>query len=157
MTSEDPEDPENSEDALIDGLVRTTFQVMAVLTRIGAEYDLSLTQLRVLGILRDRRPRMSELAGYLGLDKSTMSGLIDRAERRGLLARGKNPEDRRGIDVFITPEGLELTQRLNEQIRRTLAPVTGRLNPEQRHQLVELLEPVLTPPLVLTQRGAAHT
>jgi DNA-binding MarR family transcriptional regulator len=151
MTSEDPD---NSEDALIDGLVRSSFQVMAVLTRIGAEHDLSLTQLRVLGILRDRRPRMSELAGFLGLDKSTMSGLIDRAERRGLLARGKNPQDRRGIDVFITPEGLELTSLLNEEIRRTLAPVTGRLDPEQRHQLVQLLEPVLNPPLVMTQRGA---
>ncbi|MDQ0776139.1 DNA-binding MarR family transcriptional regulator [Streptomyces aurantiacus] len=169
MTSEDPDNPghpgnsENAdasdtyEDALVDGLVRSAFQVMGVLTRIGAEHDLSLTQLRVLGILRDRRPRMTELAGYLGLDKSTMSGLIDRAERRGLLARGKNPQDRRGIDVFITPEGFELTQRLNEEIRRTLAPVTGRLDPEQRRRLVEMLEPVLTPPLALTQRGAAHT
>jgi len=38
-----------------------------VLNRIGTEHDLSLTQLRVLGILRDRRVKMSELAGYLGL------------------------------------------------------------------------------------------
>ncbi|MFS8200397.1 MarR family winged helix-turn-helix transcriptional regulator [Streptomyces sp. CWNU-52B] len=147
--------PEGSEDALVDGLVRSSFQVMGVLTRIGAENDLSLTQLRVLGILRDRRPRMTELAAFLGLDKSTMSGLIDRAERRGLLARGKNPRDRRGVDVFLTPAGLELTQRLYEEVRRTLAPATGRLEPGQREQLVQLLEPVLSPPLPTTQRGAA--
>lgn len=47
---------DDSTDALVDGLVRSAFQVMGVLTRIGAEYDLSLTQLRVLGILRDRTP-----------------------------------------------------------------------------------------------------
>ena len=33
---------------------------------LAADHDLSLTQLRVLGILRDRRLKMSELASYLG-------------------------------------------------------------------------------------------
>src|SRR3954462_12191316 len=99
MTSDD------SVDALVDALVRNTFQVTGVLTRIGAENDLSLTQLRVLGILRDRRPRLTQLAAYLGLDKSTMSGLIDRAERRDLVARDRNPHDGRAVDVFLTPAG----------------------------------------------------
>ena len=128
-----------SADDLVDALVRSSYQVMGVLTRIGAEHDLSLTQLRVLGILRDRRARVTELASFLGLDKSTMSGLIDRAERRGLLARGKNPEDRRAVDVFMTPAGLELAGRVQEEVRRALAPATDRLDPEQRDQLVALL------------------
>lgn len=139
MTSED------FVDALVDALVRSTFQVTGVLTRIGARNDLSLTQLRVLGILRDRRPRVTELAAHLGLDKSTMSGLIDRAERRGLLARGKNPHDGRVVDVFLTPAGHELTQRLYSEVRNTLAPELGRLRPEQRKQLLGLLEPLLEP------------
>lgn len=126
-------------DALVDALVRSTFQVVGVLTRIGAERDLSLTQLRVLGILRDRRPRMTELAAFLGLDKSTLSGLIDRAERRGLVARGKNPQDRRVVDVFLTPAGLELAEQMYDEVRRALAPVSTRLNPQDRDQLVQLL------------------
>ncbi|GGM48504.1 MarR family winged helix-turn-helix transcriptional regulator [Dactylosporangium sucinum] len=139
-------------DALVDALVRSAFQVMGVLTRIGAEHDLSLTQLRVLGILRDRRARVTELAAFLGLDKSTMSGLIDRAERRGLLARGKNPEDGRVVDVYITPAGLELAERLQGEVRRALMPAIGRLDPQQRDGLVELLEPVVTPPPTAGQR-----
>jgi DNA-binding MarR family transcriptional regulator len=136
---------EDSVDELVDALVRCTFHVTGVLTRIGAENDLSLTQLRVLGILRDRRPRVTELAAYLGLDKSTMSGLIDRAERRGLLARGKNPNDGRVIEVFLTPAGLDLTQRLYTEVRNTLAPDLVRLAPEQRTRLLGLLEPLLNP------------
>jgi DNA-binding MarR family transcriptional regulator len=119
---------------------------MGVLTRVGAQHDLSLTQLRVLGILRDRRPRMTELAAYLGLDKSTMSGLIDRAERRGLLARGKNAADRRVIDVFITPAGLELAELVQEEIRRVLAPATVHLTAEESDQLTRLLQLALTRP-----------
>ncbi|BBH70177.1 hypothetical protein ACTI_68620 [Actinoplanes sp. OR16] len=127
-------------DPLIDALTRCTFEVTAVLTRIGAENDLSLTQLRVLGILRDRRLRVTELATYLGLDKSTMSGLIDRAERRGLLARERNPSDGRAVDVFITPAGLELASRLRAELERALTPAVDRLLPEQRTQLLSLLE-----------------
>ncbi|MET9068318.1 MarR family winged helix-turn-helix transcriptional regulator [Streptosporangium sandarakinum] len=131
---------------VVDALVRTTFEVAGVLTRIGGEHDLSLTQIRVLGILRDRRARVTELAAYLGLDKSTMSGLIDRAQRRGLLARGRNPDDGRVVEVYVTPAGLELTRRMEEEVRRALAPMTGRLDPERLDRLGELLEVILTRP-----------
>ncbi|MZE77889.1 MarR family winged helix-turn-helix transcriptional regulator [Streptomyces xinghaiensis] len=144
------------EDALLDGLVRSAFQIMGVLTRIGAEHDLSLTQLRVLGILRDRRPRMSDLADFLGLDKSTLSGLVDRAERRGLMARAANPDDRRAVDVLVTDAGRELIQRLYKEIQDAMAPATGRLDPQQRQQLAQLLEPVISPPLPLGPRPDAR-
>ncbi|GIM89925.1 MarR family winged helix-turn-helix transcriptional regulator [Paractinoplanes toevensis] len=130
-------------DAVVDALVRSSFQVMGVLTRIGAENDLSLTQLRVLGILRDRRSRVTDLALFLGVDKSSMSGLIDRAERRGLIGRDKNPEDRRAMDVFLTPTGDELTQRLYAEARSALEPAIRQLDTEQQRTLAALLEPVL--------------
>ncbi|MDR7274995.1 MarR family winged helix-turn-helix transcriptional regulator [Catenuloplanes atrovinosus] len=130
--------------ALTDVLVRAAFQVMGVLTRIGAEHDLSLTQLRVLGLLRDRRPRMTELAAFLGLDKSTMSGLIDRADRRGLLTRDRDPGDGRVVYVVITPAGRELAERLQAEIQRALAPMTARLDEQRHEELTALLEPLLT-------------
>lgn len=139
MTADDPGD------ALVDALVRCTFQVTGVLTRIGAANDLSLTQLRVFGILRDRRLRVTDLAAYLGLDKSTMSGLIDRAERRGLLAREKSPSDGRVVEIYLTPVGHDLTQRLYAELRAALTPDLDRLSPEQRDQLLTLLEPLLGP------------
>ncbi|MFI9011555.1 MarR family winged helix-turn-helix transcriptional regulator [Actinosynnema sp. NPDC053489] len=129
-----------ADDALVDALVRTSFRMMAVLTRIGSEHDLSLTQLRLLGLLRDRRPRMTELAAFLGLDKSTLSGLVERAERRGLVVRGKSPEDRRVVDVAITPAGAELAARLEEQVRLALAPGTDRLRADDRVALTRLLD-----------------
>ncbi|MEV5413129.1 MarR family transcriptional regulator [Thermopolyspora sp. NPDC052614] len=131
--------PEKLEEAL----VRGSYRVMGILTRLGAEHDLSLSLLRVLGILRDRRLRVSDLADRLGLDKSTMSGLVDRAERRGLLARGKNPEDGRAVDVYATPAGRELAARLHTRFRRALKPSFDRFTPERRAELVRLLTVVL--------------
>lgn len=126
-------------DDLTDALVRATFEVTGVLSRISAENDLSLTQLRVLGILTDRRCRISDLADHLGLDRSTLSGLVDRAERRGLLARERTPHDRRGFDVLATPAGLALAERLRLEIRQALGPMTERLTSQQMTTLSELL------------------
>jgi DNA-binding MarR family transcriptional regulator len=131
------------EDGLVDALVQTSFATMAVLTRIGAENDLSLTQLRVLAILRDRRPTMTALADHLGLDKSTMTGLVDRAEKRGLLARARNPEDGRAVDVLITPAGAALAGVLQAQVARSLAPLTGALTRADQRRLQALLEHLL--------------
>ena len=108
--------------ASVDALVEKSFAVMGVLTRVAAENGLSLTQLRVLGILRDRRLRMAELADFLGLDRSSLSGLIDRAEQRGLVQRTRNPDDKRVIEVGMTPIGLEQARAAQEQIRRALTP-----------------------------------
>src|SRR5690554_942609 len=101
--------PSNEE--LADALMTSAFVTMAVINKIGAENDLSLSLIRVLGILWDRRPRMAELAEYLGLEKQTMSGLIARAEKRGLVARAPNKEDGRATDVFLTSDGAELVKR----------------------------------------------
>ena len=130
-------------EGLADALVPTAFVTMAVLNKIGAENDLSLTLIRVLGILLDRRPRMAELADYLGLERQTMSGLIARAEKRGLVARAPNVEDGRATDVFLTSEGGKLVKRLHAQTQQALAPLTEQLSPSDQRQLQELLQRML--------------
>jgi DNA-binding MarR family transcriptional regulator len=131
--------PAAEQAALTDALVQVSFMTMAVLSSVAADNDLSLTQLRVLAILRDRRVRMSALAAYLGLDRSTMSGLIERAEKRGLAARAPGLGDGRAVDVFLTRGGAELADALYTRIEQELAPATDRLATAQRRRLHALL------------------
>lgn len=135
--------PTAAHDGLVDAIVQTSFTTMAVLHKVGADHDLSLTQLRVLAILRDRRVRMAGLAAYLGLEKSTMTGLVDRAEQRGLLARAPSADDRRAIEVFLTPAGLALADRLYAEVTAALAPRTGTLPAADQRRLQALLERLL--------------
>jgi DNA-binding MarR family transcriptional regulator len=128
---------------LIDALVRTSFITTAVLSTIAAEHGVSLTQLRVLAILRDRRGKMSDLAAYLGLDRSTISGLVDRAEKRGLLTRTPNPDDGRSVDVALTTAGIELATRGAAQIQQSLSPMTTTLTPAETRRLTALLKRML--------------
>jgi DNA-binding MarR family transcriptional regulator len=128
---------------VIDALVRTAFFTTAVLSKIAAENDLSLTQLRVLAILRDRQASMTDLATYLGLDKSTISGLVDRAEKRGLLRRTQNQLDGRGVDVALTARGVELAARGAATVAHALSPLTKTLSAAEARRLTALLERML--------------
>lgn len=130
---------------VVDALVQSAFSTMAVLSTVAAGSDLSLTQMRVLAILRDRRVRMGDLALYLGLDRSTMTGLVDRAEKRGLLTRAANPVDGRAVDVHLTAAGATLADRLARQVARELAPATDRLSRSEQGRLGELLVRVIGP------------
>lgn len=134
-----PDGEPTAEEDVVDLLARSAFATMGVLTRLAAENDLSLTQLRVLAILRDRRLLMGELAHHLGLEKSTLTGLVVRAERRGLLQRAPNEADRRAVDVFLGLEGRALAERLTAEVARRLDPLTGNLTRVERDRLRLLL------------------
>jgi len=102
-------------------MVTQAFDVMGVVSRVAAAHDLSLTQLRVMAILRDRQPRMSELADYLGLDRSSLTGLVSRGEARGLLVRVPDPSDSRATRVALTDAGVAVARIGAEEIRAGVA------------------------------------
>ena len=131
------------DDDLIDALGQTAFTTMGALTGLAADAGLSLTQLRVLAILRDRRLRMSDLAEYLGLEKSTMTGLVARAERKELLARVANEQDARAVDVVLTDQGRAVADALSVALRDALLPFTEQLPVVDRRALTDLLRRML--------------
>ena len=128
------------DDSLLDALAQTSFTVIGIVSGVAVKHDLSLTLLRVAAILRDRELTMSELATYLGLDRSTITGLINRASERGLLERVHNESDKRSHRVTLTEAGLELAKACSYEIARDLAPLTARLNPAEQSRLTKLLQ-----------------
>jgi MarR family transcriptional regulator, lower aerobic nicotinate degradation pathway regulator len=130
-------------DELRDALAQMSFTLMAVLTEVAAEHDLSLTQLRVLGILRDREPTMAELASFTGLERSTISGLIDRAVQRGLVVRTADPHDGRSVRVTLTESARILVPQITTAIGVRIERLTSRLNGVEQQRLTALLTKAL--------------
>ena len=128
---------------LMDPLVQTSVTLMALLSRVAAAHDLSLTQLRVLAILRDREPKLSEVADHLGLERSSVSGLIDRAVARGLVRREASTDDRRAVRLSLTAEGRRLDAPLTGEIAAVLAPRPGKLPGAEHRRLAALLQKLL--------------
>ncbi|MGZ4305521.1 MAG: MarR family winged helix-turn-helix transcriptional regulator, partial [Solirubrobacteraceae bacterium] len=85
---------------------------------------------------------MTELAALLACDNSNVTGLVDRLEARGLVARQPSPQDRRVKHVVLTAAGRRLRDQMLARVAR---PTRGfeRLSPDQQRQLGDLLRQVI--------------
>ena len=130
---------------LTDALVELSFLVQTTLARLASEYEVSLIQVRLLGILRDREPGIVELADVLNLDKSSVSGLVDRAQRRGLVERASaKSTDGRAIRVLLTAHGRTMASQFAERVSEELAELVKDLSPTQRQRFAAQAARIVT-------------
>src|SRR5207247_2269075 len=92
-------------------------------------------------LLIDANPGVTQgrLAHAVGLDRSTMVGVVDTLEERGLIERRRG-EDRRTNGLWLTRSGRTLLARLKRRIEFHERRVAARLNAGERAQLLVLLE-----------------
>jgi DNA-binding MarR family transcriptional regulator len=126
-------------------LARTT----DVLARGGEEIlklaGLSYTQYNVLRILRGTGAQglcCREVAERMVTRDPDITRLVDRLERRGLVARSRDSSDRRVITVRISAAGLKLLKALDGPMAETNRKLLSHMGRSQLRQLVELLEAV---------------
>lgn len=131
-------------DAVLDPIVQLTWRIHDVLDDVARAHDLSTSVLRLLAILRSREPEMLALAGYLGIDKSSLSGLVTRAETRGLVERMPSPSDRRRVTVRLTEAGRREADAGEKEIYRRLDALLSPLPPAERERLAASARTVLT-------------
>ena len=79
------------------------------------------------------------LAEAVKLDRSTMVGVVDSLEDRGLIERRRGT-DRRTNGLWLTRSGRVLAGRLRRRIERHEGRVAARLSASERAQLIALLE-----------------
>lgn len=128
---------------ITDGLVQLSFLVQTVLDRAAGAYDLPVLQARLVGVLRDREPSMAQLADVLDLDKSSTTGLVTRAERRGLVERAPVPEDRRAVRVKLTDQGRRLAEAFAAEVEQRLEQAVSGLSETNRKRLSQLASQVV--------------
>jgi MarR family transcriptional regulator, organic hydroperoxide resistance regulator len=107
----------------------------------ASELDLHPAQAGALLQLESPLP-MHRLAAVLGCDNSNVTGLVDRLEARGLVARQASPDDRRVKHIVLTTAGLRLRQQLFDRVGRPTAGL-DRLAADEQVQLRDLLRKVL--------------
>jgi DNA-binding MarR family transcriptional regulator len=83
------------------------------------------------------------LGERLGIDRTTMVQLVDELERRGLVERKRNPDDRRSYRLTLTSEGEETWGRAKELAEGSEDQVLAVLDDEERDALRELLARVV--------------
>ena len=85
--------------------------------------------------------RLNELNDHVLLSQSSLSRLVERLEKRGLVERMPAPDDARGIRIQLTEAGWELQKQIGrEHVRDIAALVAPALTPAEQQELRRLTE-----------------
>ena len=132
--------PSSEEAAFLD-LLRTTDMLSRGLVTILKPEDLSPTQYNVLRILRGAPEGLpcGEIAKRMITRDPDITRLLDRLEKRGLIARSREARDRRTVMARITGAGLKLLARLDEPVQAAHRKQLGHLARGRLRLLTDLL------------------
>jgi DNA-binding MarR family transcriptional regulator len=122
-------------DELVERIERSEERIMRRMMRdrsVGLfNVDLSVQQLRALMVVAAAEgASVNELADALGVGPTTITGIVDRLERRGLAARRSDSADRRVRRIELTDEGRRLLTDFNESSRARRRAVFAKLDLE---------------------------
>jgi DNA-binding MarR family transcriptional regulator len=127
------------EHPVADGLIRLSVLTQSAFARVAERHGLPAAQARLLCVLAGGARGMSELATLLGIEKAALTGLADRAERRGLIIRTAVPGDRRALSVALTPGGRDAASAFHLELSAELARLTDVLPPAERDRFCRSL------------------
>jgi DNA-binding MarR family transcriptional regulator len=111
------------------GLEGWGFDVLSALRREGAPYELSPGQ----------------LVAQTLVTSGTMTNRVDRLAGRGLVSRGPDPSDRRGVKVRLTTAGRTVVDAAMADLLARERILLNQLPPAERDHLAELLRLLLSP------------
>ena len=107
-------------------------------------WDLSPSQFNVLNLLRLNPDGLSQtdLSRQLIMHRSNLTGLVDRLEKRGLVARREVAADRRAYSVVLTPAGTRLLREILPRYYEEATRVWDRLPARRATELIADLQQV---------------
>jgi DNA-binding MarR family transcriptional regulator len=122
-------------------LLRSADMLSRGLFKILQNEDISATQYNVLRILRGAPEGLpcGEIANRMITRDPDVTRLLDRMERRGLISRRREPQDRRTVMTRVTPAGLKLLDRLDGPVQEAHRRQLGHLGRKRLQVLTELL------------------
>jgi DNA-binding MarR family transcriptional regulator len=125
------------------GLIQLSGVVQAIYGRVSERHELTPVQAKLLCVLLDGPRGMAELANCFGVEKAALTGLMDRAERRGLAQRSAVAGDRRAVRVTLTDAGraaaVAFHAEMSAEISRLIAPLAPRDRERFRAAMAEII------------------
>ncbi len=108
-------------------------------------YGIDGRELGVLFVLTGREPASQlQVAGRLGIDRTTMVALLDTLEGKGLVARVPHAKDRRRNAIVLTPAGQRVLERAAAASDEAERQLLATLDRQAAHDLRDSLRRIVT-------------
>ncbi len=129
-------------------LWRTYDRLRALEDELFARFDISAQQYNALRLLRAAHPRKVPtlaVGAKLISRAPDITRLLDKLHDRGLVDRERPADNRRVVNVGITPAGVALLDQMAEEVRSCHARQVGHLSAAETRSLIELLRKARDP------------
>lgn len=124
-------------------LHRATRQIGIHLAGSMASLGLQNPEGHLLSFLRSYAPvPISELARVFGFRKSTLTSLLDRLERRSLIAREPHPRDRRSTLIRLTDAGRRAAEEVQRPVDELERAIRAAVTDEELHGFRRVLDAI---------------
>lgn len=115
--------------------------------KIQKEYGVSIPQVLCLGFLHESanyQSTQSEIRNFLNLNSSTVSGIINRLEKKGLLARLPKSGDKRVVNIALTSAGDKLLGTIPSLLHEQLSKKLQKLDDTEIKKVEKSLDTLVT-------------
>ncbi len=110
-----------------------------------SEHGLNRSSYAVLAALVfDQRSTPSQIADFLGLDRASVTRLLDKLENQALILRNRDGSDRRSVSVMAQSKGIALAHQLVTDSQAVNTQFTAGLTPAEVAQFVATARKMLT-------------
>ncbi len=123
-------------------IIKTGHWITDSVTRELKEFGIYEPQFNVLRILKGAKGKpvsVNTILEKMVQRSSNVTRIVDKLESKGLVQRTLCAEDRRKMDIIITPEGLDLLKRLDKKVMAFHKPMQNNLTDEEAKTLKELI------------------
>jgi DNA-binding MarR family transcriptional regulator len=128
---------------LASALVQTMHRLQDLHAETSRPLGLTPQQAHLLCVLISGPLGMTELSRILSIERSSLTSMVDRLERRDLVARVANPADRRACRIELTAAGKDLAHQCHDAIVDRIRDLTSELPAATRQTLTKALQSIL--------------
>ena len=114
--------------------------------RLEKEYGISIPQLLALSFLREKENYQAShkaIKDFLKLNASTVTGIITRLEKKGMVAKLPRLNDKRVSLITLTAKGAELLKAVPHPLHQQISQKLQSLSPQQLTQLNEAFRAII--------------
>ena len=125
---------------IIENLSDISLHYFALVRQLSSKFEITLSQTLVLISLPFDGITISDLSEKLGIDISTMTRNIQRMEKKQLIKKTPNPNDKRSIKIILTKRGTLLNESLNKDISSSINKVISQYDLKTSNNIKNHLE-----------------
>ena len=126
--------------SIIENLSELSIQYFSLVRQLSSKFELTLSQTLIILSIPFDGVTISDLSEKLGIDISTMTRNVQRIEKKNLVKRLPNPDDKRSIKLFLSQRGVTLSNSLNLEISASLDSILEKYDLKTSNQIKNNLE-----------------